>query len=245
MLSRRVRTYCDSLEAAILLFSPVLSDFTTFRFRGVRYSTHSIFGQGDPWYFTGVFYWGKTNASGSVSVQVLDIRNGVNVLIKTIGSASCPGEVEQLKLLAQQFSDGQMGQASLGLFASDTDAWFRSIAGNINDSGLLGPELVLGRIFDEIDFHAVPDELFRHLALTRVISPSSKLKTVLYMQEYVHEDRHVQCIYRYMDKLHGKQKQLVWTNSFEHARTIPMSLSEGERSAWVVGYGEHRAAPRS
>ena len=175
---------------------------------------------GDPCYFSGVFYREKKNASGSVSVQVLAKRNGTNVLIKTIGSSTEPVVIGQLKQLAQQYIDGQMGREGLGLFVVQPDDRFKTIFEKINDIRLLGPELILGKIFDEIGFHAVTDELFRHLVLSRIISPSSKLKTVRYMQEYVHEDRHVQRIYRYMDKLHSKQKQLVETISFEHTKKI-------------------------
>jgi len=49
---------------------------------------------------SGVFCRVKTNATGSVSVQVRVERNGANVLVKTIGSSPDLGEVEQWKQLA-------------------------------------------------------------------------------------------------------------------------------------------------
>lgn len=167
-----------------------------------------------------MFYREKTNASGSVSVQVLVKRNGTNVLVKSMGSSRDPEEITQLRKLAQEFINAQMGQESMDLFASDADGWFRSIADKIAGIRLLGPELILGRIFDEVGFNAVGDDLFRHLAISRVISPSSKLKTVRYMQEYLHEHCHVQRIYRYMDKLHDQQKQRVENISLEHTKKV-------------------------
>jgi len=88
----------------------------------------------------------KTNASGSVSVQVRVERNGANALVETKGSSSDREEVEQWKQVAQHFIGGQMGQESLDLLDPDADAWFRSIAGKIKDIHLLGPELTLGRV---------------------------------------------------------------------------------------------------
>ena len=180
----------------------------------------AVFVLGDPRYFSWVFYREKKNASGSVSVQVLVKGDRTNTLVKTIGSSSDRAVIEQLKRLAQEFIDGQMGQQTLGLSVAQPDDWFKSVFQKINDIRLLGPELILGRIFDEIGFQAVTDELFRHLVLARVIHPSSKLKTVRYMQEHLHEDCQVQRIYRYMDKLHSKQKQLVEAISFEHTKKI-------------------------
>jgi hypothetical protein len=42
---------------------------------------------------------------------------------------------------------------------------------------LAGPELLLGKLFDEIGFNKIKDELFRHLVIARLCYPVSKLKT--------------------------------------------------------------------
>ena len=60
------------------------------------------------------------------------------------------------------------------------DIFFNSI----EDFKLTGPELVLGKIFDEIGFDKIPDELFRHLVIARLVYPVSKLKTVDYIFKY-------------------------------------------------------------
>lgn len=42
---------------------------------------------------------------------------------------------------------------------------------------LVGPELLLGKTFDQIGFGAINDDLFRHLVITRLVYSVSKLKT--------------------------------------------------------------------
>ena len=44
-----------------------------------------------------------------------------------------------------------------------------------------GPEQILGKIFDNIRFNQIDDELFRHLVITRLVYPGSKLKTIDYL----------------------------------------------------------------
>jgi hypothetical protein len=38
---------------------------------------------------------------------------------------------------------------------------------------LVGPELLLGKIFDEIGFNQIEDTLFRDLVITRIVYPAS------------------------------------------------------------------------
>ena len=45
----------------------------------------------------------------------------------------------------------------------------------------IGPELVFGRLFDEIGFGEIPEKLFRDIVITRLVYPTSKLKTVDYL----------------------------------------------------------------
>lgn len=166
-----------------------------------------------------VFYRAKRNKSGSISIQVLAKRSGTNVLIKTIGSAKDPERIEQLKLDAQAFIDHQFGQVSLDL-ASEGPDWFDAIFEKIEAVRLLGPELLLGNIFDEIGFGQVPDQLFRHLVISRIMYPGSKLRTVRYLEEYQGTTYNIDQLYRYLDKLHSKQKELVERISFEHTREV-------------------------
>lgn len=81
---------------------------------------------------------------------------------------------------------------------------------------LVGPELLLGKIFDDIGFGAIADELFRHLVITRLVYPVSKLKTVDYLAKYKGIQISVYSIYRYLDKLHKHQIEQVKSISLKH-----------------------------
>lgn len=81
----------------------------------------------------------------------------------------------------------------------------------IKELSLVGPELLLGKLFNDIGFNAIKDELFRHLVLTRLCYPASKLKTVDYLFKYKGLSIDVESVYRYLDKLNNRQKQQVPT----------------------------------
>ena len=85
---------------------------------------------------------------------------------------------------------------------------------------LAGIELVLGRIFDEIGFNKINDELFRSLVLYRLVYPKSKLKTTEYLYRYEQKEWSEDAIYRYMDKLHSTQKELVQQISYAHSLKV-------------------------
>lgn len=55
-------------------------------------------------------------------------------------------------------------------------------------------------IYDEIGFNKIPDEILRHLVITGVSQPSSKLATTEYLKSYYDEDVDLNHIYRYMEK---------------------------------------------
>jgi len=49
---------------------------------------------------------------------------------------------------------------------------------------LVGLELLLGRLFDQIDFNQIDDPVFKQLVLYRIAFPKSKLKTTEYLYRY-------------------------------------------------------------
>ena len=69
---------------------------------------------------------------------------------------------------------------SVNFTLGDDTHFYNAVYQNIQSTQLLGPELVLGQIFDEIGFSAIKNELFRHLVLTRLCYSVSKLNTVDY-----------------------------------------------------------------
>src|SRR5690606_15534551 len=83
-----------------------------------------------------------------------------------------------------------------------------------------GLDLLLGRIFDQIGFNQVGDDLFRYLVIYRLAHPKSKLKTTHYLKRYHQIDWSEDQVYRYLDKLHSTQKELVQQISYRHTKKI-------------------------
>ena len=75
-------------------------------------------------------------------------------------------------------------QSSLNFDVEQEQIFIDTFFGGIEQIRLAGPELVLGKLFDEIGFNAIKDEMFRHLVLTRLVYPVSKLKTVDYLPRH-------------------------------------------------------------
>lgn len=163
-----------------------------------------------------MFWRKKKNKSGVVSVQVIDKSSGKYKVIKTIGSSAVPSEIDSFVDEARRFISSYGGQQELDFTIGDDDRYFQSVYHNIQQVQLLGPEIILGKLFDQIGFNAIKDELFRHLVLARLIYPVSKLKTIDYLQKYKGITLHVNDIYRYLDKLHATQIEQIQAINFEH-----------------------------
>lgn len=151
-----------------------------------------------------------------VSIQVIDKSSGKYKLIKTIGSSAVEAEIVRLTHKAQEFINSYGGQQQLDFILGDDQRYFESIYENIQQVQLLGPQMVLGKLFDQIGFNAIKDELFRHLVIARLIYPVSKLKTIDYLQKYKGITLDVNDIYRYMDKLQSRQIRQVQQINFDH-----------------------------
>jgi len=83
---------------------------------------------------------------------------------------------------------------------------------------VIGPELVLGKVFDEMGLGQVEEELFRHLVLARVAYPGSKLKTVDYLRDYLGVETRVEKIYRLMDKINREHQEKITQIVFSHSQ---------------------------
>lgn len=160
----------------------------------------------------------KKNKSGVISVQVIDKSSGKYKVLKTIGSSSSSVEVQKLVSQGKEFIQTYTGVQELDF--SNTNDLIHSVLNNITSHKLIGLELVLGRIFDEIGFNQIEDELFRDLVLYRLVYPKSKLKTTEYLYRYSQKEYSEDDIYRYLDKLHDTQKETVQQISFEHTKTL-------------------------
>lgn len=160
----------------------------------------------------------KKNASGKVSIQVIDKSSGKYSVIKTIGCSDNPVEISALFQQAKKWINDKTGVVELD-FANE-EKLFQQMFDSIDRLELVGLELLLGRIFDEIGFNKIDDKIFRQLVIYRVAFPQSKLKTTEYLYRYQHIDWNEDMLYRYLDKLHNKQRNIVQQISYEHTLRI-------------------------
>jgi transposase len=177
-----------------------------------------------------VFVRKKQNKSGSISVQIIDTSGSTDKLIKTIGSGFDPLEIEELKKEGQLFIDQYDGQQELKLSYEQDQQFFKLLTQGLQQVQMAGPELILGKLYDEIGFNKIPDSLFRHLVISRLVFPLSKLKTSEYLLRYHQIAVDISQIYRYLDKLVNVQKELIQKISYEHT----LKLFDGKLS--VVFY---------
>ena len=162
----------------------------------------------------------KKNKSGVISVLIIDKSSGEYQLYRTVGSSADLSEVENLYKAAKQEIEELTGQQKLPYDFDKEKELLDIFFNRVEDLKLLGPELVLGKLFNEIGFNKISDELFRHLVITRLVYPVSKLKTVDYLFKYKGIVIGVEKVYRYLDKLQAHQIHQVQQISYEHTLKI-------------------------
>lgn len=165
-----------------------------------------------------VFVRKKNNKSGTTSVQIIDKSSGKYKVLKTIGSSKSPLEIAQMLEEGKLWIKNWIGQTELDF--SNEREFAESILDNIEQITIAGAAILLGGIFDEIGFCAIIDDLFKQLVIARLCFPASKLKTVDFLSKYQFLQLEVQHIYRYLDKLHSTQKELVQDISYQHSLKV-------------------------
>ena len=91
---------------------------------------------------------------------------------------------------------------------------------NIENILLNGTQLILEPVFKSVGFDTIEDDILKHLVTARLCQPSSKAGTVDYLKSYFDEDVELHKIYRYLDRLHNTQQELVQKISVEHTRKL-------------------------
>lgn len=140
--------------------------------------------------------------------------------MKTIGSATTWQEIEKLEFLARQEIERQSGQPKL--FTSESDAVVEQSYSLLNNASIrtLGPEIIFGKIYDHIGFNEIEESLFRHLVISRLAFPLSKLKTVDYLYRYQGTSLDIDAVYRFLDKLNDKLKPQVEQIAYAHTLKV-------------------------
>lgn len=167
----------------------------------------------------------KPNKSGVVSVQIIDKSDGYKV-VQTVGSSKDADEIKQLIEKAKQIirtSGGKQGE----LFYSKEEIIIEDFLKGLSNTQIhtVGPEIILGTLFDKIGFNVIKDELFRHLVITRLVYPVSKLKTVDYLYRYQGIVVQPDTIYRFLDQLQDKHKESVERIAFEYTKGVLKDIS--------------------
>jgi hypothetical protein len=160
----------------------------------------------------------KKNKSGKISVQVIDKSLGKYTVLHTVGSSADLKIIEQYVDLGYRWIKEHQGLQELD-FTNDKEH-FERLADSITHLELAGVGLLLGKIFDDIGFNTIEDDIFRYLVYYRLVFPRSKLKTTEFLARYHNIYWSEDAVYRYMDKLYNKQKEKVQEISFQHTLKI-------------------------
>ena len=158
------------------------------------------------------------NSNGKTYVQVIDKSSGKYKVLKSIGSSKDTQQLKELINKAGEWINAHTGKLEFD-FARQ-EQLIETVFNSIDSLKLAGLELLLGRLFDEIGFNKIKDEIFRQLDIYRIAFPKSKLKTTEYLYRYEHIDWDENMLYRYLDKLHFTQKEKVQQISYEHTKKI-------------------------
>jgi transposase len=160
----------------------------------------------------------KKNSSGKISVQVIDKTSGKYKVLHTIGCSNNASDVERMVEEGKMWISKYKGEITMD-FTNHRSEILALLEG-VESFENIGIELLLGKLFNDIGFHAIKDELFKYLVLGRLCLPSSKLKTTDYLYKYHNISIDVEAVYRYMDKLHSKQKEVVQRISYLHTLKV-------------------------
>ena len=162
----------------------------------------------------------KKNSSGSVSVQIISKSSGKYKVLKTLGSSTIEQDILKLSYLAKQEIERLSYQPKL--FISENDTIVEQVFLSLNNANIktVGPELIFGRIYGSIGFGNIKEDLFRHLVISRLAFPLSKLKTIDYLYRFQGLLLDIDTVYRFLDKLNNQLKDQVEQIVFAHTLRV-------------------------
>ncbi|WP_438850651.1 IS1634 family transposase [Bacteroides acidifaciens] len=166
----------------------------------------------------------KKNRSGTTSVVVVDKHGGQFKELHTVGIGHDESEVEQLCSKGRLWINRHLGIKEIDFEGYDQKDLERknaeSVLDNIDGILLNGAKLILDKVFDSVGFDRVGDDVLRHLVISRLCEPMSKMATADYLKTHFDEDVNLSKIYRYMDKLCNTQQEIVQRISVEHTFSV-------------------------
>ena len=170
--------------------------------------------------YLGMFIRKLKNRSGSTSVQLITKASGKYRVVKTIGCGHSEQDVQKLFYLAKQELERISSQGKL--FISENDTVVEQVFSTLGNANVrtVGPEIIFGKIYDNIGFGMLQEELFRHLVIARLAFPLSKLKTIEYLYRFQGVTLDLDSVYRFLDKLNDQLKGQVEQIAFAHTLKI-------------------------
>lgn len=156
--------------------------------------------------------------NGITYVQVVQKQHGSYKVLKSFGGSVRKNELARLEHRATEWMKAKLGVIELDFSGEDTS--IQAFMDSISSIQRIGPELLIGSIFDQIGFDRIEDELFRELVIARVAFPAGKLKTTQYLKRYKGKSWSTDQLYYYMDKLYDTQKERVQQISYRHTVKI-------------------------
>ncbi len=170
--------------------------------------------------YLGMFIRQLKNRSGSISVQLIAKASGKYRVVKTIGCGHSDQDIQKLTYLAKQELERISSQGKL--FISKSDIVVEQVFSTLGNANIrtVGPELIFGKIYDNIGFGGLKEDLFRHLVIARLAFPLSKLKTIEYLYRFQGILLDIDAVYRFLDKLNRELKEQVEQISFAHTLKV-------------------------
>jgi len=163
----------------------------------------------------------KKNKSGSISVQIIEKKSSKYKVVETIG---CAKNNLKLEILLQ---DAQKRLVMLDPTLLDYAQALSPQKLSNRLTKVIGDELILGKIFQDIACHNIvfekrkEKELFRYLILSRLLYPGSKLYLIDYLMIYKKEKIDKNKIYRFLDKVYNSiLKEQIQECVFNHTKKI-------------------------
>lgn len=170
----------------------------------------------------------KRHRSGRTGIIVVEKLHGKMKELHTVGIANNEDEVKELVTQGREWieRENERRQPQLDLFGEEKA---KQEAEKINAEQMLscitnisinGADLILDRVFDNVGFNKIEDDVFRKLVKSRLSYPASKAATVEYLKNHFDEDVSLSKIYRYLDKLSDSQHEIVQDISVMHTKEI-------------------------
>ena len=141
-----------------------------------------------------IMYVRRIKTRSSTCFQIGKKENGRFVLIKHVGGASKPEQIEMLRLKAREELNRLKFTNQMALFVSLNVP----NQAKLTNWHITGFHQVFGHVYDSIGF---PQNHLRDLTIARIAYPRSKLATVRYLDQYLGVKLAIDPAYRFLDTL--------------------------------------------